>query len=113
MRATSQSLLEFGDRVGLLAHRNDFVAIRRFFGDSIKTTAEFSYISIGLGMAVGFLIGAIQLPIPGNFSCINSTALIGARARRRRNAATASTLNSGEPSAGAIFVHHEGGASPR
>src|SRR4029079_5921779 len=26
---------------------------------------EFSYISIGIGMALGFLIGAIQIPLPG------------------------------------------------
>ena len=29
--------------------------MRKFFGDSIKTTAEFSYIGIGIGMALGFL----------------------------------------------------------
>ena len=58
-------VLEFGDRVGLLAHRADFPAMRKFFGDSIKGTAEFSYISIGLGMALGFLVGAIQFPLPG------------------------------------------------
>jgi putative transport protein len=58
-------VLEFGDRVGLLAHRAEFPAMRRFFGDSIKGTAEFSYISIGLGMALGFLVGAIQVPLPG------------------------------------------------
>jgi len=58
-------VLEFGDRVGLLAHRTDFPAMRKFFGDSIKGTAEFSYISIGLGMALGFLVGAIQVPLPG------------------------------------------------
>jgi putative transport protein len=57
-------MLEFGDRVGVLAHRGDFVAMRKYFGDSIKGTAEFSYISIGIGMALGFLIGAIQLPLP-------------------------------------------------
>jgi putative transport protein len=58
-------VLEFGDRIGLLANRGDFGAMRGFFGDSIKGTAEFSYISIGLGMALGFLIGAIQIPLPG------------------------------------------------
>ena len=58
-------VLEFGDRVGVLAHRDDFAAMRKYFGDSIKGTAEFSYISIGIGMALGFLIGAIQLPLPG------------------------------------------------
>jgi putative transport protein len=58
-------VLEFGDRVGVLAHRDDFAAMRKYFGDSIKGTAEFSYISIGIGMALGFLIGAIQIPLPG------------------------------------------------
>ena len=58
-------VLEFGDRVGVLAHRANFPAMRKYFGDSIKGTAEFSYISIGIGMALGFLIGAIQIPLPG------------------------------------------------
>ena len=58
-------VLEFGDRVGLLTDRASFPAVRKFFGDSIKGTAEFSYISIGLGMALGFLVGAIHVPIPG------------------------------------------------
>jgi putative transport protein len=58
-------VLEFGDRVGLFAGRDDFPALRAYFGDSIKGTAEFSYISIGLGMALGFLIGAIRIPLPG------------------------------------------------
>ena len=63
--AAPDLVLEFGDRVGVLAHRGDFTAMRKYFGDSIKGTAEFSYISIGIGMALGFLIGAIQLPLPG------------------------------------------------
>jgi putative transport protein len=58
-------VLEFGDRVGLLAHRADFPALRAFFGDSIKGTTELSYVSIGLGMAAGFLLGGIAIPIPG------------------------------------------------
>jgi putative transport protein len=58
-------VLEFGDRIGVLAGRNDFPALRKFFGDSIKGTAEFSYISVGLGMALGFLVGLIQIPLPG------------------------------------------------
>jgi putative transport protein len=29
-----------------------------------RAPAEFSYISIGLGMALGFLLGAIQIPLP-------------------------------------------------
>jgi putative transport protein len=58
-------VLEFGDRVGLLAHRDDFQSLRKFFGDSIKGTVEFSYLSIGVGMALGLILGAIPLPVPG------------------------------------------------
>ena len=39
--------------------------MRKFFGDSIKGTAEFSYISIGVGAAIGLLLGLIPIPIPG------------------------------------------------
>ena len=63
--ARPELVLEFGDRVGVLARRDAFPAVRKFFGDSIKSTAEFSYISIGLAMALGFLVGAIRLPVPG------------------------------------------------
>jgi putative transport protein len=64
LMARPDLVLEFGDRVGLLADRQRFGAIRKVFGDSIKGTAEFSYISIGLGMALGFLLGAIRVPLP-------------------------------------------------
>jgi putative transport protein len=83
-------VLESGDRVGLLAHRGDFAAMRKFFGDSIKATAEFSYIGIGIGMALGFLIGAIQLPLPGigkisvGLSGVLIMALVLGKLRRTR-----------------------------
>jgi putative transport protein len=64
LMAQPNLILEFGDRLGLLADRERFAAMRKFFGDSIRGTAEFSYISIGLGMALGFLIGALQVPLP-------------------------------------------------
>src|SRR5262249_39137557 len=62
---TPDLVLELGDRVGLLANRSDFASLRAYFGDSIKGTSELSYISIGLGMAVGFLLGGIDFPVPG------------------------------------------------
>jgi putative transport protein len=58
-------VLENGDRIGLIASRANFAALRTFFGNSIKSTAEFSYISIGLGLALGFLVGALHVPLPG------------------------------------------------
>ena len=58
-------VLEVGDRVGLLANRAQAKAVRKFFGDSIRGTAELSFISIGIGAALGLLVGMIPLPIPG------------------------------------------------
>lgn len=58
-------VLETGDRVGVFASRAHFPALRKFFGDSIKATAEFSYISIGLGMALGIIVGLISITMPG------------------------------------------------
>jgi putative transport protein len=57
--------LEFGDRVGLLLPRTDTKAMRKFFGDSIKGTAELSFISIGIGAALGLALGLVPIVIPG------------------------------------------------
>jgi putative transport protein len=58
-------VLEFGDRVGVIASRDAIPELRRYFGDSLKSTAEFSYVSVGLGMSLGVLLGLVAIPIPG------------------------------------------------
>jgi putative transport protein len=58
-------VLEFGDRVGVLAARDAFPALRRFFGDSIRGTTEFSYAALGTGIVLGVLLGSISVPLPG------------------------------------------------
>ena len=58
-------MLEFGDRVGVLAPPDRKEEIRRHFGDTVKAPAEFSYVSLGLGMVMGILLGLIPIPIPG------------------------------------------------
>jgi putative transport protein len=65
MLPTPDLILEVGDRVGVLVHRSKIKTVRAFFGDSIKGTADFSYISIGIGAALGLLVGMIPLPVPG------------------------------------------------
>src|SRR5262249_46655548 len=57
--------LEFGDRVGVLMPPDRRDEIRRHFGDTLKAAAEFSYVSLGLGMVLGILLGLIPIPIPG------------------------------------------------
>ena len=56
--------LEIGDRIGLLAHRKYFKTLRNFFGNSIRGTTEFSYISLGIGMVMGVLLGIVPIPLP-------------------------------------------------
>jgi putative transport protein len=58
-------MLEFGDRVGVLLPPDRKEEIRRFFGDTVKAAAEFSYVSLGVGMVLGVLLGLIPIPIPG------------------------------------------------
>ena len=62
---TPDLILEAGDRVGLLVNRAHQATIRTFFGDSIKGTADLSFICLGIGAAAGLLVGAIPLPVPG------------------------------------------------
>jgi putative transport protein len=56
--------LEIGDRIGLLAHRRHFRSLRDFFGNSIRGTTEFSYVSLGIGMVLGVLLGIVPIPLP-------------------------------------------------
>jgi putative transport protein len=57
--------LEFGDRVGVLMPPDRKDDIRKYFGDTVKSTAEFSYVSLGVGMVLGVLLGLIPIPVPG------------------------------------------------
>ena len=57
--------LEYGDRVGVLMPPDRKEEVRRHFGDTVKAAAEFSYVSLGLGMVMGVLLGLIPIPIPG------------------------------------------------
>jgi putative transport protein len=58
-------VLEIGDRIGVLVPPEHIQTARAFFGDTVKATAEFSYISVGLGMVLGVLLGLVPIPLPG------------------------------------------------
>ena len=58
-------MLEFGDRVGVLTPPDRKDEIRRHFGDTVKAAAEFSYVSLGVGMVLGVLLGLVPIPVPG------------------------------------------------
>ena len=65
MLSSPDLILEAGDRVGLLVNRAHQATMRAFFGDSIKGTADLSFICLGIGAAAGLLVGAIPLRVPG------------------------------------------------
>lgn len=58
-------VLELGDRLGVVVNRQHLDALRAHFGDSIKGSAEFSYVTLGVGMALGVLLGILPIPVPG------------------------------------------------
>jgi putative transport protein len=62
---TPDLTLEFGDRVGVLMPPDRKEEVRRYFGDTVKAAAEFSYVSLGIGMVLGVLLGLIPIPVPG------------------------------------------------
>jgi putative transport protein len=62
---TPDLTLEFGDRVGVLMPPDRREEVRRHFGDTVKAAAEFSYVSLGVGMVLGVLLGLIPIPVPG------------------------------------------------
>ncbi|MBR0672884.1 YidE/YbjL duplication [Roseomonas soli] len=57
--------LEYGDVLVLLAESGRQPELAAHFGDSVKGNAELSFISIGIGMALGLLVGMISIPLPG------------------------------------------------
>lgn len=58
-------MLEFGDRIGVLTPPEQKDKVRALFGDTVKAAAEFSYVSLGVGMVLGLLLGLVPIPIPG------------------------------------------------
>jgi putative transport protein len=65
---TRDTRLELGDRVRVLTHRENFEAVARFFGDSLRRTAETDFGSVGIGMVLGVLAGMFPIPLPGGHS---------------------------------------------
>jgi putative transport protein len=63
--ASPDLMLEFGDRLAIAIPTGRQAEVRRHFGDSAKGNAELSFVSIGVGIALGLLLGMIPVPLPG------------------------------------------------
>jgi putative transport protein len=57
--------LEYGDRVRVLTKRGNFEQVSKFFGDSIRGTAETDFGSVAIGLVIGVLAGMVPIPMPG------------------------------------------------
>ena len=62
---TPDTRLEFGDRIRVLTRKENFGMVVKFFGDSIRGTAETDFGSVALGIVLGVLAGMLPIPVPG------------------------------------------------
>lgn len=63
--AKSDTVLELGDRVLLVARREDLAELRKIFGNSYRSLSQIDLLSFGLGMALGLLLGMVDFQLPG------------------------------------------------
>jgi putative transport protein len=61
----AETTLQFGDRVRVLTGRSELASASKFFGDSYAAQSEVDILTLGLGVAAGFLLGMIPIPLPG------------------------------------------------
>jgi len=57
--------LELGDRVLAVVPRDELTAVSAFLGDSERRVSEVDALSVGIGMALGLLLGLVAVPLPG------------------------------------------------
>lgn len=65
MLAHGDTVLELGDRVRVVARREEMDTVSRFFGDSYRALSEIDVLTFSLGIAAGLLVGLIPIPLPG------------------------------------------------
>lgn len=59
------TVLQAGDRVRVIAPQTEMAALTKFFGDSYRAVSEVDVPTFSLGLALGLLLGALPIPIPG------------------------------------------------
>jgi putative transport protein len=63
--ASGETVLDLGDRVRVVAPRDQMSQVVKLFGDSYKALAEIDLLSLGIGIVLGLLLGKIRFPLPG------------------------------------------------
>jgi putative transport protein len=57
------TVLEMGDRIRVHTHRVNMQRVTKYFGDSVKSISETDYLSLSLGIVLGFFLGMIPIPL--------------------------------------------------
>ena len=68
MLPNANTTLHFGDRVRILADREHLAEASKLFGDSYSAQSEIDILTLGLGIAMGFFLGMIPIPLPGGLT---------------------------------------------
>ncbi|WP_216388256.1 aspartate:alanine exchanger family transporter [Arcanobacterium phocae] len=63
--ASDDLRLELGDRIAVVYPRSEEKAIEKYFGNSQRKISEVDAIGMGLGLAVGLLVGMVAISLPG------------------------------------------------
>ncbi len=66
--ATGDTVLELGDRILLVAHRDDLPELFKVFGNSYEALSRINLLSFGLGITLGLLLGMIEITMPGGYT---------------------------------------------
>lgn len=66
--ARDDLVLELGDRVLAVVPSGELERAADFFGDSEKSISQIDAFSVGLGMALGVLLGLLAIPLPGGIT---------------------------------------------
>ena len=64
----SDTVLELGDHVRVLARRRDLDAVGRFLGDSQRALSEIDVLTFSVGLGFGLALGLVPVPLPGGIT---------------------------------------------
>ena len=66
--ARGDTVLEWGDRIRVLAPHKEIPHLVDLFGDSYAQLSQVNLLTVGLGISVGWLIGLIPITLPGGIT---------------------------------------------
>jgi len=68
MLAHGSTTLELGDRIRVLAKREELQKMADYFGDSYQDSSRVNWFSFGFGLAIGLWLGTLSIPLWGDLT---------------------------------------------